>query len=190
MRFTLSEDQQEIKRTAKDLLAARAGVAQLREHAEAGTYDDALTKELGELGWPGIAISEEHGGQGLGLVELCVLLEELGYACAATPFLGTALAALALERAGRTEHLGALAAGEARGAFGRIGELIPDAAGADVVVLGDGEGQGSFVSGDAVEAVDAIDSTRRYGRVAEAGEPIGDLCPALGRALVAVSAEL
>src|SRR3954449_5597717 len=173
MRFTLSEDQQEIKRTAKDLLAARAGVAQLREHAEAGTYDDALTKELGELGWPGIAISEEHGGQGLGLVELCVLLEELGYACAATPFLGSALAALALEHAGRTEHLAALASGEARGAFGRVGELIPDAPGADVVVLVDADGQGSFVDGSAVETVTAIDSTRSYGRVAAAGGGLG-----------------
>src|SRR6478672_6163275 len=160
MRFTLSEDQQEIKRTAKDLLAARAGVAQLREHAEAGTYDDALWKELGELGWPGIAISEEHGGQGLGLVELCVLIEELGYACAATPFLGTALAALALEQAGRTEHLRSPASGEARGAFGRIGELIPDAAAGAVFVRVGADGQGSFVAGGVVEAVDAIDSTR------------------------------
>src|SRR5436305_15211579 len=99
MRFTLSDDQNEIKRTAKDLLAARAGAAQLREHAEAGKYDDALWKELGELGWPGIAVGEEHGGQGLGLVELCALAEELGYACAAVPFLGTPLGAIALQHA-------------------------------------------------------------------------------------------
>src|SRR3954469_10952391 len=151
MRFTLSEDQQQIKRTAKDLLAARAGVAQLREHAEAGTYDDALTKELGELGWPGIAVSEEHGGQGLGLVELCVLVEELGYACAAVPFLGSALAALALESAGETEWLPKLASGEARGAFGPAGALLPDAPGADVVVIVDAEGNATLVDGAAVE---------------------------------------
>ena len=59
----------------------------MREAAEAGEYDDALWRELVELGWPGIAVSEEHGGQGLGAVELAVLLEELGYACAATPLL-------------------------------------------------------------------------------------------------------
>ena len=73
MRFTLSEDQQEIKRTAHDLLANRSTMAKVREAAEAGTYDDALARELGELGWPGIAVGEEHGGQGLGIVELCVL---------------------------------------------------------------------------------------------------------------------
>jgi len=49
MRFTLSDDQQEIKRTAHDLLANRSTMAKVREAAEAGTYDDALTRELGEL---------------------------------------------------------------------------------------------------------------------------------------------
>jgi alkylation response protein AidB-like acyl-CoA dehydrogenase len=190
MRFTLSEDQQEIKRTAKDLLAARAGTAALREHAEAGTTDDALWTELGELGWPGIAVSEEHGGQGLGLVELCVLVEELGYACAAVPFLGSALAALALEQAGETEWLPRLASGEARGALGRVGEVIPDAGGADVVVVVDADGSGSLVEGAAVEVVDAIDSTRRHGRVSGGGEPLGDVSAAVDGALVAVSAEL
>ena len=65
-----------------------------------GATTTTLWRELGELGWPGIAVAEEHGGQGLGVVELAVLLEELGYAVAATPLLGTALAALAIEHAG------------------------------------------------------------------------------------------
>ena len=189
MRFTLSDDQTEIKRTAKDLLAARAGAAQLREHAEAGTYDEALWQELCELGWPGIAVAEEHGGQGLGLVELCVLVEELGYACAAVPLLGSALAALALEQAGETEWLGRLASGEARGALGRAGEVVPDAGGAVVVVVVDGDGRG-FVTGE-IEVVEAIDSTRRHGRIDNAaGQELGDVSAALDRALVAVSAEL
>src|SRR4051795_5998499 len=122
MRFTLSEDQQEIKRTAHDLLGTRSTMAKVREAAEAGRYDDALTRELGELGWPGIAVSEEHGGQGLGLVELAVLLEELGYACAATPFLSTAAAAAAIQIAGTPEQqarwLPGLASGAVSGAIG------------------------------------------------------------------------
>jgi alkylation response protein AidB-like acyl-CoA dehydrogenase len=136
-------------------------------------------------------VSEEHGGQGLGLVELCVLAEELGYACAAVPFLGTALAALALEEAGETEWLPKLASGEARGALGAAGELIPDAVGADVVVVLDERGHGTLVEGSAVQAVDAVDSSRRYGRVdSPAGTDLGDVCAALGRALIVVSAEL
>ena len=191
MRFTLSDDQQEIKRTARDLLASRATWEKVRSASEEGRYDDALWKELAELGWPGIAVAEEHGGQGLGIVELAALLEELGYACAPVPFLGSVLAALAIEHAGgdelRAEWLPRLASGEARGAFGRVGELVPDAAGADVVVVLDGE---SLTLGSA-EAADAIDPTRRYGRVTGGGEPLGgDVSAAVDRALVAVSAEL
>ena len=44
MRFTLSDDQQEIKRTAHDLLANRSTMAKVRAAAEAGAYDDALTR--------------------------------------------------------------------------------------------------------------------------------------------------
>src|SRR3954449_4296855 len=100
MDFGLTDDQRDIQRTARDLLAERARPERVREHAEAGRHDDALWRELCELGWPGIAVGEEHGGQGLGAIELAVLLEELGYAVAATPFLGTVLAANAIEHAG------------------------------------------------------------------------------------------
>jgi alkylation response protein AidB-like acyl-CoA dehydrogenase len=192
MRFTLSDDQQEIKRTAHDLLAHRSTMAKVRESAESGSYDDALTRELGELGWPGIAVAEEHGGQGLGIVELAALLEELGYACAPVPFLGSALAALAIEHAGSAEQqqrwLPGLASGELRGALGTADQLIPDAPGADVVVVVDGAS--AYVT-DGVEAVEAIDPTRRHGRATAHGESLeGDVAGAVDRALVAVSAEL
>src|ERR1700756_2787142 len=92
MDFDLTEDQREIKSVARELLAARSPFARVREAAEAARYDDALWREIVDLGWPGIAVPEQYGGQGLGAVELAVLLEELGYACAATPFLSTAVA--------------------------------------------------------------------------------------------------
>jgi len=194
MRFTLSDDQQEIKRTAHDLLANRSTMAKVREAAEAGTYDDALTRELGELGWPGIAVSEEHGGQGLGSVELAVLLEELGYACAPVPFLGSALAALAIEHAGSAEQqqrwLPGLASGELRGALGAADSLIPDAPGADVAVVVDAAAGSAHVA-DGVEEVESVDPTRRHGRATGSGETLdGDVAGALDRALIAVSAEL
>src|ERR687895_873710 len=117
MDFGLSDDQREIQRTARELLSSRANPERVREHAEAGRADDGLWKELAELGWPGIAVAEEHGGQGLGPVELAALLEELGYACATVPFLGTVLAGLAIEHAGSAEQqaqwLPRLASGEA-----------------------------------------------------------------------------
>ena len=104
MDFDLSDDQQDIKAVARDLLAARAPGRSVREAAERERYDEALWGELVELGWPGIAVAEQHGGQGLGAVELAVLLEELGYACAATPFLSTAAAAAAIQAGGPAEQ--------------------------------------------------------------------------------------
>ena len=86
MNFDFTEDQQTIKATARELLADRSPLERVREAAEARRATTTRCGgELCELGWPGIAIAEEHGGQGLGAVELAVLLEELGYAVAATP---------------------------------------------------------------------------------------------------------
>ena len=78
MDFGFTDDQRDIQRTARDLLAERATPERVREHAEARTVDEALWRELSELGWPGIAVSEEYGGQGLGQIELSILCEELG----------------------------------------------------------------------------------------------------------------
>ena len=197
MNFDLSDDQQEIKRTARELLTSRSTWEKVRGAAEAGRYDDDLFKEVSELGWPGIAIAEEHGGQGLGMVELAAVLEELGYACAVTPFLGSVLAALVIEHAGSDEQksrwLPGLASGELRGALGTVDELVPDAPGADVIVLADTEAwTATLIEGSGgVEEVASIDPTRRYGRVEGGGEPLeGDVTGALERAVVAVAAEL
>src|SRR5688572_28775035 len=125
MNFDLNDEQQEIKSTAKEFLAARFAPEKVRELAEQVAYDDALDQEIADLGWPGIAVAEDDGGQGLGMVELAVLLEEAGFACAPTPLLGSTGAALVISAAGsdeqRSEWLPSLASGEATGAFGGIG---------------------------------------------------------------------
>ena len=130
MDFDLSDEQKQIKEVAHELLGARSPFGKVREAAEAGAYDTALWAELVELGWPGIAVSSEHGGQGLGAVELSVLLEELGYACAATPFYATATAAAVIEATGtpkqRTRWLPGLASGEITAGVGTA-ELAADA---------------------------------------------------------------
>src|SRR3954447_7862278 len=142
MDFDLSQDQQEIKGVARELLAARSPWAKVREAAEAKRYDDALWSELVELGWPGIAVAEQHGGQGLGAVELAVLLEELGYACAATPFLSTAVVASVIQACGTDEQrarwLPGLTSGETHGGLGTRA-LCADAEHAAVLVLLEGD---------------------------------------------------
>ncbi len=192
MDFDLNEDQKEIKRVARELLSARSPWAAVREAAEAGEYNAALWSELVELGWPGIAVSEEHGGQGLGAVALAVLLEELGYACAATPLLSTATAASVIDACGsaaaRERWLPALASGEATAGIGSR-ELAADAAGAAVIVVLDGDDAVLVAADDAsVEPIDAIDPTRRYASVAGDGEPLG--AGAADRVRAAVAAEV
>jgi alkylation response protein AidB-like acyl-CoA dehydrogenase len=202
MNFDFTDDQQAIKRTAADMLADRFKLAKVRELAEAERYDDANWAEFSELGWPGIFIDEEHGGQGLGTVELVILAEELGYALAPVPFLSNAAAGLALQYAGtddqQAQWLPGIASGEARGTAGRIrdGEanLVPDADGAAVIVLLEGDSGTVHAAADCdIEPIDTIDATRRFARVTPkgAGEPLaGDAAPAADRIAVAIAAEI
>jgi alkylation response protein AidB-like acyl-CoA dehydrogenase len=207
MDFGLTDDQRDIQRTARDLLAERATFARVRETIEsdapAGTTDTALWQELCELGWPGIAISEAYGGQGLGTIELSILSEELGRVVAPVPFLASAMAACAIERAGsqdqRERWLPGLASGATIGALASAvdgtAELVVSGAEADVIVLVEADGSGRLVTPEDAEVseVQTIDPTRSAARVSAtdgAGESLEDGCPGLGRALVAVSSEL
>src|SRR5215208_358414 len=201
MNFDLNDEQQEIKRTAHEFLAARFKPEKVRELAEARAYDDALWKEISDLGWPGIAIAEEDGGQGLGMVELAVLLEESGYACAPSALLGTAGAALVISAAGsdeqRAEWLPKLASGEATGSFGGFADgtstLFCDLPTADVVVTFDGEGALLAPASEVeFEPFDAIDATRSFALVSDAvGERLpGDVDGGRDRLAVAIAAEL
>ena len=190
MDFDLTDDQKEIKRVAKELLAARSSFAKVREAAEAAEYDGALWRELCELGWPGIAVAEEHGGQGLGAVELAVLLEELGYACAATPYLSTAVAAAVIQAAGTPEQqsrwLPELASGETTGAIGTA-DLMADGVGAAVAVVIDGA-DAYLIESPQAEALTTIDSTRRYATLTGDGEPLA--AHAAARIHAAIAAEV
>ena len=189
MDFDLTADQKEIKGVARELLAARSPWDKVRAAAEAGAYDASLWAELVELGWPGIAVAEEHGGQGLGAVELAVLLEELGYACAATPFLPTAAAAAAIQAAGSPEQqarwLPALASGEATAGVGTR-ELAAEADAAAVILLLDADDVRLLDRAAAqVEPLTAIDPTRRFATVGGDGEPLGTGAAARVRAAIA-----
>src|SRR3954470_4401840 len=201
MNFDFTDDQQAIKRTAKEMLASRFKSERVRELAEAGGYDGGAWKEMCERGWAGIFIDEDHGGQGLGIVELVILMEELGYALAPVPFLSNAAAGLAIQIAGTDEQkerwLPGIASGDARGTVGilRDGEarLVPDADSAEVIVLIASDGTTSVVERSAadVEPFDTMDRTRRFARVrAEGGDPLGgDHLAAADRIVTALSAE-
>jgi alkylation response protein AidB-like acyl-CoA dehydrogenase len=203
MDFGLSDDQREIQRTARELLGERARPERVREHAESGRKDEALWRELCGLGWPGIAIAEQYGGQGLGRIELSILCEELGSALAPVPFLPSVLASTLIEQAGSPEQrerwLPALASGERTGALGvadgGTAELVIGGADAAVLVLLDEERSARLLTpGQAdVSPAASIDPTRSAARVsaAHAGEELpGEVSAGVDRALVAISSEL
>src|ERR1700682_274501 len=185
MDFGFTDDQRQIQRTARELLAERARPERVREHAEAGRFDEQLWRELCELGWPGIAIAEEHGGQGLGRIKLSILCEELGRALAPVPFLPSVLASTLIEHAGSPEQqerwLPGLASGETKGARGvtvnGTAELVIGAAEAQVIVLVEEDRTARVLTpaeGD-VSPVASIDSTRSAARVGaseDAGEAL------------------
>jgi alkylation response protein AidB-like acyl-CoA dehydrogenase len=190
MRFELTDDQKEIGRVARELLSVRAPLSALREVAGSSRYDDSLWHEMVALGWPGIAVAEDHGGQGLGAVELAVLLEELGYACAASPLLPSAVAAAAIKAFGTESQRGRWLPGLARGDYtAGIGsrELAADADGAAVAVLTDG-GAAELVPWPATEPFPSIDPARQFATVRGDGEPLAAGAAELVRA--AVAAEL
>jgi alkylation response protein AidB-like acyl-CoA dehydrogenase len=118
--FDLTDEQRAIKSTAHDFLKARFKSERIREIAasESG-FDESGWKEMAELGWAGLALPEEWGGQSLGTVELAILFEEMGYTLAPSPLLSNTIAGLALSVGGSDEQkerwLRPLAAGELRG---------------------------------------------------------------------------
>ncbi len=98
--------------------------------------------DLSALGWIGLHIGEAYGGQGYGLSELAVVVEQMGRVAAPGPFLATALATAAIARGGsptlRQALLPGLVAGTTVGAVAFPGSStldgsVPDADGAVVV---------------------------------------------------------
>jgi alkylation response protein AidB-like acyl-CoA dehydrogenase len=125
----LTEEQEEIRRVGRSFLQARFPRDRVRELMASETgFTSEDWREIAELGWPGIAIAEDRGGAGYGIVELCLLLEEMGRVPLGGPFLGSAvLAANAVAIAGdgpaADELLAAIAAGTTVAALVAAGDL-------------------------------------------------------------------
>ena len=88
MQFQLDDTQQLIQDSARRLLTSEfdSDAARAAE-ASADGFSKDVWSQLAQLGWNSIAVPEAAGGSGLGVLELCVLAEELGRAAASTPLL-------------------------------------------------------------------------------------------------------
>lgn len=120
MNFGFNEEQELLRSTARkffDNECASETVRKLMDGPEGMTPD--LWKKIAEQGWTGLIFADEHGGMGLGFVDLVVLMEEMGRAVVPGPFFSTVLlGGLAIREAGtdaqKKAWLPKIASGEAR----------------------------------------------------------------------------
>jgi alkylation response protein AidB-like acyl-CoA dehydrogenase len=147
--FELTEEQAALREVSRGMLAANCPPQLVRSLASAGKdTDDKLWQRAAELGWTGLAVPAEHDGAGQGLVELCLVAEEIGRAAAPGPFTDSALIALALARSGQPGLVRGLAAGHLKASWAHHGS-----------VAGSGDRGGLVLSGraTAVQAARAAD---------------------------------
>lgn len=83
MNFDLSEEQTEmqtmVRRFAREELAPKA-----RELDETGRFPEESFRKMGELGLLGLLVPEEYGGVGASVLTMCIVMEEIAYACSST----------------------------------------------------------------------------------------------------------
>jgi len=166
-RFTAEQD--EIRRTVRELLLKRCGPEEVRAAVLTGAgYDAGLWTTLAEqLGLPGLALPEAYGGVGCTVTELALACEETGRALAPSPLLATAALAAPLllalgTEAQRAALLPRIAAGELTAALAVPGTALTTALG---LVGGNQGGWGGGGRAGGVQARRADEGWRLYGQV-------------------------
>jgi alkylation response protein AidB-like acyl-CoA dehydrogenase len=120
MDLVLTEEQELLQQTVRDFVAGRSSLRRLRalrDTHDPDGFSRPLWLEMARLGWVGIILPVEHGGTGLGYLDLMVVMQELGRGLMPEPMLGTVLLGanavlLGGSAAQQEEHLPKVAAGE------------------------------------------------------------------------------
>ncbi len=88
MDFDFSDDQKFLRDEARKFLEAKCTSAVVRNVLDNDdiSHSAVLWQQVKDMGWLGVAIPEEFGGLGLGMLEMCVIAEELGRVLAPVPF--------------------------------------------------------------------------------------------------------
>jgi len=115
--FGFREEHELLRQQSRRLLEERCPLSEVRRLSEDPLgWDPAVWKELGALGWVGLALPEAHGGAGLGFLPLSFVLEEMGRHLLPSPYLPSLLAAFAIENGGsevqKARWLPGIASGE------------------------------------------------------------------------------
>jgi alkylation response protein AidB-like acyl-CoA dehydrogenase len=103
IQFAFTDEQEQFRSAIRRFLNDKSPTTEVRRlMGTAAGYDPEVWRQLSEqLALPGIHIPEQYGGAGFGMVELCIVTEELGRALLCAPYFSTAvLAANAILNAG------------------------------------------------------------------------------------------
>ena len=141
-----TEEELMLKNVAREFLEAEVSTALVREMELDGLgYPPALWKQMADLGWLGMSLPEQYGGQGLPLVYLGLIIEEMGRVMAPVPMHSTMVAALTIVSDGSDQQkqdiLPAVADGKmvlTWAVHERDARLIPEAMNLEAKADGDG----------------------------------------------------
>ena len=90
MKLALTEEQEMLRKTARDFLTDKCSKKLVKQMEESDTgYSGELWQDMAELGWIGLAFPGKYGGGDMSFLDLAVLLEEMGRACLPGPFFST-----------------------------------------------------------------------------------------------------
>jgi len=106
MDYSLSEEQEKLKKAARDFLEKECSESFVREmEADDKGHSPELWRKIADLGWLGFVYPKKYGGTGGSIVDLAVLYEEMGRAMLPSPHLSTVvLCGLAILNAGSEEQ--------------------------------------------------------------------------------------
>jgi 3-oxochol-4-en-24-oyl-CoA dehydrogenase len=182
MPLAITEDHRALAEVAGAMVTGRAGTAGARrilldrQKSDRWWSTDGLWKEMVSTGWLGLHIDERFDGQGYGLPELTVVLEQLGRAAVGGPFLPTVAVSAVIAELGadgqRKRWLPRLVSGDVVAGIGTNGDaVVRDStvsaaavpvlaeAGADLFLLPVGDDLVLVQAGDGVSTrtVDSVD---------------------------------
>src|ERR1700716_1019011 len=117
MDFDFTQEQVMLRDLTREFLSRESAPRAVRTLMdEPNGFSDATWQQMSEMGLPGLAIDAGYGGQGLGMIELALVLEEMGRAAYPGPFFATSvLAANAIAASGDANQMARYLPAIARG---------------------------------------------------------------------------
>ena len=129
MDFDFTQEQVMLRNLAREFLARESTPRAVRAALlEPRGFSDATWQQMAEMGLPGLAIDAGYGGQGLGMIELALVLDEMGRAAYPGPyFASTVLAASVIAASGQDNQMARYLPDLAHGRMRATLALIEDA---------------------------------------------------------------